>query len=143
MYTLQDVFVIITAYKSTFSFSTMFFVCFSLQDLCWSIHNFRSCCWGYHLVLTWSNNLYHTCWWAWYNWWKLLRLYLVYFPFVIIESNRDHHLKLVSLSFTFAFLFSVLQMCSSIVYPLMLWWVVYLFSIFLAGIINSFYQNEL
>ena len=98
--------------------------------ICWSIHNFRSCCWGYHLVLTWSNNLYHTCWWAWYNWWELLRLYLytlVYFPFVIIESNRDHHSKLVSLSVTFAFLFSVLQMCSSIVYPLMLWWVVFLF----------------
>ena len=88
--------------------------------VCWWIHNFGFLYSGYHLVLTWSNNLYCTCWWACYNWWKLLRLYLVYFPFVIIESNGDHHSKLVSLSFTFAFLFSVLQMWSSIVCPLML-----------------------
>ena len=97
--------------------------------VCWLIHNFGVLYSGYHLVLTWSNNLYYTCWWACYNWWKLLRLYLVYFPFVIIESNGDHHSKLVSLSFTFAFLFSVLQMCSSIVCSLMLWWFVHLFSI--------------
>ena len=73
--------------------------------VCWWIHNFGFLYSGYHLVLTLSNNLYYTCWWACYNWWKLLRLYLVYFPFVIIESNGDHHSKLVSLSFTFAFLF--------------------------------------